>query len=84
MTTQDASQIAAEALSFIAAYDRSNTYETFWDHYLSRFGSMMQSLQQPDATESQKAALHMIQDALDPFCASHVGKLDTDSIMDTP
>lgn len=83
MTIQDASQIAAEALSFIAAYDRSNTYETFWDHYLSRFGSMMQSLQQPDATDSQKAALRMIQDALGPFCASHVGKLDTDSIMDT-
>lgn len=27
MTIQDASQIAAEALSFIAAYDRSNSYE---------------------------------------------------------
>ena len=80
MTSKDASKLAAEALSFLAAYDRSNTFETFWDHFLTRFGPMMQTLQRPEASDSQQAALLMIQDALDPFCASHVGKLDTDQI----
>lgn len=38
MTSKDASKLVAEALSFLAAYDRSNTFETFCDHFLTRFG----------------------------------------------
>lgn len=69
-----------EAHRFLESYDRSRTFEQFWDDYLALFGHENPAIAQVGDDPDDRAAFKALQQALDPFTASLQGRLDTDAI----
>ncbi|WP_298581258.1 hypothetical protein [uncultured Luteimonas sp.] len=69
-----------EAHRFIETFDRSNTFEQFWNEYLALFGHENPDVRQVGDDPQDLAAMRELRLALDPFMASHQGKLDTEVI----
>ena len=69
-----------EAIRYVQAYDRSRTFEQFWDDYLTAYGVQNPALAHPESTPEGAEAFRGLQDVLEPFMASLQGRQDSDVI----